>query len=205
MVDGLRLTAIATGGLIVNIAAAKLLHADHKHDLNIRGAFLHVVGDLLGSAAAIVAGILILALGWLWADPVCSILISVIIIYGAWRLILECTNVLLVGTPAHINLPDVERAILEIEGVKGVHDLHVWTIGSGTDALSVHISHVDSVKHSDLLVSVRSVLLETFGIDHLTIQMETVNRETEAVYVCETGTKCFEPTRVGAHVGTHGQ
>ena len=198
-VDGLRLTVIAIGGFIVNLIAAKLLHADHKHDLNIRVAFLHVMGDLLGSAAAIVAGVLILGFGWFWSDALCSVLISVIIIYGAWRLILESTNVLLVGTPAHISLADVERSILETEGVKGVHDLHVWSIGSGTDALSAHISHFDSVKHSDLLVAVRSILHETFGIDHLTIQMETIDRETEAVYVCETGTKCFEPARVGGH------
>jgi len=84
-VDGVRLTAIAAGGLIVNIVAAKLLHSDHKHDLNIRGAYLHVIGDLLGSVAAILAGVLILAFGWLWADPLCSILISLIIIFGAWR------------------------------------------------------------------------------------------------------------------------
>ncbi len=194
-VDGLRLTAIAAGGLLVNIVAAKLLHSDHKHDLNLRGAYLHVIGDLLGSVAAVLTGVLILAFGWLWADPVCSILISLIIIFGAWRLILESTNVLLVSTPPHINLPAVERTILETTGVKGVHDLHVWTIASGTEALSAHISHFDSVSHSDLLVAVRTRLHDTFGIDHLTIQMETLDREAEAVYICETGTKCFEPSK----------
>jgi cobalt-zinc-cadmium efflux system protein len=195
-VDGVRLTAIAAGGLIVNIIAAKLLHSDHKHDLNLRGAYLHVIGDLLGSVAAIAAGVLILTLGWLWADPICSILISLIIIVGAWRLILESTNVLLVSTPPHISLPAVERTILETTGVEGVHDLHVWTIASGTDALSAHISHFDSIKHSDLLVAVRERLHDTFGIDHLTIQMETLDREAEAVYICETGTKCFEPSKM---------
>jgi cobalt-zinc-cadmium efflux system protein len=195
-VDGLRLTAIAAGGLVINITAAKLLHSDHKHDLNIRGAFLHVIGDLLGSVAAIVAGVLIMTAGWLWADAVCSILISLIIIYGAWRLIMESVNVLLVGTPAHINLNAVERTILETHGVEGVHDLHVWTISSGIDALSAHISHFDAVEHSDLLVAVRQRLHDQFAIDHLTIQMETMNREAEAVYICETGTKCFEPSKV---------
>lgn len=194
-VDGIRLTVIAAGGLVVNIVTAKILHADHKHDLNIRGAFLHVIGDLLGSAAAVVAGVLIAFGGWLWADPVCSIAISVVIIYSAWRLIVESTNVLLVGTPPHINLSEVEETLLSTQGVKGVHDLHVWTIGSGTDALSAHISHAASVKHSDLLVTVRKRLHDNFGIDHLTIQMETVDRQTEAVYVCETGTKCFEPAK----------
>jgi len=194
-VNGLRLTIIAVGGLIVNIVSAKLLHGDHKHDLNMRAAWLHVMGDLLGSVTAIVAGVLIVAFGWLWADPVCSVVISLIIIFGAWRLILESVNVLLVSTPAHINLAAVEQTILETTGVGGVHDLHVWTISSGTEALSAHISHDESVVHSELLVNVREKLHERFGLDHLTIQMETMDREAEAVYVCETGTKCFEPSK----------
>lgn len=193
-INGTQLIVIAAGGLLVNIIAAKLLHSDHKHDLNIRGAWLHVIGDMLGSVTAIIAGVMIVTAGWLWADPLCSVLISLIIIFGAWRLIMESVNVLLEGTPAHINLSAVESAILETDGVSGVHDLHVWTISSGMDALSAHISHHDSVAHSTLLVAVRERLHDRFGIDHLTIQMETQNREAEAVYVCETGTKCFEPS-----------
>jgi cobalt-zinc-cadmium efflux system protein len=194
-IAGGQLILIATGGLIVNVVAAFLLHSGHKHDLNMHGAFLHVIGDLLGSVAAIAAGVLIATLGWFWADALGSALISVIIIVGAWRLILESVNVLLEGTPRHINLAAVESAILETEGVGGVHDLHVWTISSGIEALSAHISHDDSVAHSDLLAVVRGKLHDRFGIDHLTIQMETLDREAEAVYVCETGTKCFEPTQ----------
>ena len=194
-INGFRLTVIAVGGLLVNVIAAKLLHSGHKHDLNIRGAWLHVMGDLLGSVAAITAGLLIIGFGWLWADAVSSILISVIIVYGAWRLISESVNVLLVGTPSHISLAAVEQVILEIDGVQGVHDLHVWTISSGSEALTAHINHYDSVAHSELLIAIRERLHERFGIDHLTIQMETMNREAEAVYVCETGTKCFEPAK----------
>ncbi len=194
-INGSQLTLIAIGGLIVNIIAAWLLHSGHKRDLNMRGAFLHVVGDLLGSVAAVFAGIAIVGFGWLWADPVVSIVISLIIIVGAWRLILDSVNVLLEGTPAHIDLTLVERTILETDGVSGVHDLHVWTISSGMEALSAHISHVDSVAHSDLLVAVRKRLHDGFGIDHLTIQMETLDRKAEAVYVCATGTKCFEPRK----------
>lgn len=192
-INGFRLTIIAAGGLVVNIAAAKLLRSGHKHDLNLRGAWLHIMGDLLGSAAAVTAGILIGAFGWLWADPLSSVLISLIIIFGSWRLILESVNVLLEGTPAHIDLSAVEGVIRATEGVDGVHDLHVWTISSGLDALSAHISHGETVAHSELLVRVRERLHERFGIDHLTIQMETMDHEAEAVYVCETGTKCFEP------------
>lgn len=193
-IKGVQLLIIASGGLVVNIIAAFLLHADHKHDLNMRGAFLHVMGDLLGSVAAMAAGILILTLGWMWADAAGSILISIIIIIGAWRLILDSVNVLLEGTPAHIDLLAVEDTLLTTPGVKGIHDLHVWTISSGIHALSVHISHDETIAHSDLLAVVRDKLHDGFGIDHLTIQMETLNHETEAVYICETGTKCFEPS-----------
>ena len=200
---GGELTLIAAGGLGVNLIAAYLLHSDHQHDLNIRGAWLHVMGDLLGSVAAVCAGLAILVFGWIWADAVVSILISAIIIFGAWRLILESVNVLLEGTPRHIELAAVEQTILDTAGVAGVHDLHVWTISSGIDALSAHISHDDSVVHSKLLAMVRSRLHDRFGIDHLTIQMETLDLEAEAVYVCETGTKCFEPAAGRARPHAH--
>lgn len=192
---GFDLILIASGGLVVNVVAAFLLHSNEKSDLNMRGAWLHVMGDLLGSVAAIAAGVLIAALGWLWADPLVSILISVIIIYGSWRLILDSVNVLLEGTPSHIDLASVETAILQTEGVGGVHDLHIWTISSGIEALSAHISHNDGVAHAELLAFVRDTLHQNFGIDHLTIQMETLNHEAEAVYVCETGVNCFEPAK----------
>lgn len=192
-VSGRPMMLIALGGLIVNIVAAKLLHSGHEHDLNMRGAWLHVMGDLLGSAAALIAGVLITGFGWMWADPLTSVLISLIIIGGSWRLISESVNVLLEGTPAHIDLSSVERAILETDGVAGTHDLHVWTISSGIYALSVHISHRESVGHQQLLQRVRAAIHSEFGIDHLTIQMETLDREAEAIYVCDPGTKCFEP------------
>lgn len=194
-VKGTQMTLIAAGGLVINIVAAFLLHSDHKHDLNMRSAWLHVMGDMLGSVAAIIAGVLIIAFGWLWADAVSSVLISAIIIVGAWRLIVESVNVLLEGTPPHINLAAVEQAIVGTSGVANVHDLHVWTISSGMEALSAHISHDNSVEHSELLAAVRAKLHDHFGIDHLTIQMESLSLDTEAIYVCETGTKCFEASK----------
>ena len=199
---GAEMSMIAVGGLVVNIIAAYLLHADHKHDLNMRGAFLHVMGDLLGSVMAIVAGVLILAFGWFWADALGSLLISAIIIAGSWRLILESVNVLLEGTPAHIDIDSLENEIISTEGVAGVHDLHVWTISSGIYALSAHINHDDSVAHSVLLASLRKKLHDKFGLDHLTIQMESLARETEAIYICETGTRCFEPSKGQKFTGT---
>lgn len=192
---GLPMTVIAAGGLIANFISLSLLHADHAHDLNVRGAWLHIMGDMLGSAAAVIAGALILAFGWLWADPLTSVLISVIIVVGAVRLVLESVNVLLEGTPAHIDLRAIDRSLMELDGVAGVHDLHVWTISSGREALSVHITHAAGVNHSQLLARVRDELQTTFGIDHLTIQMETPEHETEALYICETGTRCFAPAK----------
>lgn len=196
-VEATEMTIIAAGGLVVNIAVAKLLHSGHQHDLNMRAAFLHVMGDLLGSVAAIMAGLLILGFGWAWADAASSIMISMIIIFGAWRLVSESVNVLLEGTPRHIDLSSVENVLLQTKGVIGVHDLHVWTISSGIEALSAHINHADSISHSELLKVVRNRLEEQFGIGHLTIQMETAESETEAVYVCETGSRCFETARHG--------
>jgi len=194
-VDGTPMTVIAAGGLVINIAAAFLLGGAHKHDLNMRGAWLHVMGDLLGSVTAIAAGILIVMFGWLWADAVCSVLISVIIIASAWKLVIDSVNILLVGTPGHIKFAEVEATILTTNGVSGVHDLHVWTIAPGREALSAHINHEPTFRSADLLAAIRDRLHTGFGIDHLTIQMETLENETEAIYVCDTGTKCFEPTQ----------
>lgn len=194
---GFQMTMIAVGGLIINMIAAWLLHSDHQENLNMHGAWLHVMGDLLGSVTAIIAGILIVSFGWMWADPVCSIIISVIIIFGAWRLIMESVNVLLEGTPAHIDVRAVESSVLLLPGVTGVHDLHIWTISSGIDALSAHITHDSSVDPPDLLVRVRKELHDKFGIDHLTIQIEAADHRTGSVYVCDTGTNCFETSPSG--------
>ena len=192
-IKGFEMTIVAVGGLFVNIIAAFLLHGGHKHNLNLRGAWLHVMGDLLGSVTAIVAGILIIAFGWLWADAVCSFLISLIIIFSAWNLIKESVNVLLEGTPAHINLTTVEEAIRQTENVRDVHDLHIWTITSGMEALSVHIVHEKSVSQTSLLQIIRKKLHDEFGIDHLTIQMETL--ESENSHECFSGANCFEPAQ----------
>ena len=191
-IKGFQLTLIASGGLIVNLVCAWLLHSDHKHDLNLRGAWLHVIGDALGSVTAIIAGVLIIFFGWLWADAVCSALISLIIIFGAWRLIHEAVNILLEGTPAHINLAAVEDTILQTKGVREIHDLHIWTISSGLEALSAHIRHDETIMQRELLRNLRIRLKDEFGIDHLTIQMETPDFEDEDVHFCQTGARCFE-------------
>ncbi|MDT4898245.1 MAG: cobalt-zinc-cadmium efflux system protein [Acidobacteriota bacterium] len=186
---------IATGGLVINLICAWILHGDHEDDLNVRGAWLHIIGDALGSVGAICAGALMSIYGWYAADPLFSCLIGLLIIWSSWHLIRESTNVLLEGTPAHINLAAVEDVILQTDGVEDVHDLHVWTITSGREALSAHVIHVESISQAELLKELRAKLLDRFGVDHLTIQMETSDFEDETFHFCHAGTACFRSAR----------
>jgi cobalt-zinc-cadmium efflux system protein len=189
------MTIVATGGLLVNLICARLLHRDRQDDLNVRGAWLHIVGDALGSFGAMLAGGLVAIFGWNSADPIISIFIGVLIIWSSWHLIRDATNVLLEGTPAHISLAAVEDAILETDGVSNVHDLHVWTITSGREALSAHVIHSYSTSPPTLLKELRAKLHDRFGVDHLTIQMETADFEDEAFHFCHAGTACFKSER----------
>ena len=186
---------IAAGGLMVNLLCAWILHGRHHIDLNIRGVWLHVLSDALGSVGAIVAGGIMYLYGWYTADPLFSALIGAMIVWSSWRLIRDSTNVLLEGTPAHINLAAVEDAILRTEGVDAVHDLHVWTITSGREALSAHVIHAYSISQPDLLRELRAKLHDHFGVDHLTIQMETADFEDETFHFCHAGTACFRSER----------
>lgn len=189
-IKGMEMTAVAVGGLIVNLIAAWLLHGDHQHDLNLRGAWLHVVGDALGSVAAIFAGVAIVAFGWAWADAVSSVIISAIIIFSSWNLIRESVNVLLEGTPSHINIKALEETILSTEGVEGFHDLHVWTITSGMEALSVHVVHRELVPQKLLLDAIRDRIHDESGIHHVTIQLELAE-ENAVPHPCFSGANCF--------------
>ena len=186
---------VAAGGLIINLLCAWILHARDEVDLNLRGAWMHVMGDALGSVAAILAGVCISLFGWYAADAIFSVVISLLIIWGSVRLIKESTNVLLEGTPAHINLAAVESVILDTNGVADVHDLHVWTITSGREALSAHVIHAHSISQPDLLRELRTKLHDRFGVDHLTIQMETPDFEDETFHFCHAGTACFRSER----------
>lgn len=186
---------VASGGLAINLICAWILHGRDEVDLNIRGAWMHVMGDALGSVAAILAGVCIWVFGWYAADAVFSVLISLLIIWGSVRLIRESTNVLLEGTPSHINLAAVEDAILATAGVSDVHDLHIWTITSGREALSAHVIHSASTSQPDLLRELRTKLHDRFGVDHLTIQMETPDFEDETFHFCHAGTACFRSER----------
>lgn len=170
-VDGPLLSVVAAGGLVVNIVAVRLLHAHAGESLNVRAAYLHVVGDLLGSLGAIAAGVVIWATGWTPVDPLVSVAIAALILTGAWRLVREAADVLLEGAPAHV---DVERLLADLRGVPeldDVHDLHVWTLTSGFVALSAHGVIEDPWRHAEVLQEIRR-RARTHGIEHVTFQLE---------------------------------
>ncbi|HEY6402762.1 MAG TPA: cation diffusion facilitator family transporter [Blastocatellia bacterium] len=177
-VHGWTLIWISMGGLAVNLISAwKLSHA-HDDNLNVRGALLHVLGDLLGSVAAIAAGVMIIWRGWIWADPIFSIVISVLIIYSSWRLVADAVNVLLEGTPSHINAAAVQEAMRTVAGVRAVHDLHIWTITSGRHAVTAHVVINDASESYRVLREVREMLAARFNLTHSTIQIEDPTFDT---------------------------
>ena len=163
---------IAAGGLVVNLVGLAILHGGRRESLNVRGAFLHVASDALGSVGAIAAGGLIWAHGWLWADAVASILIGGLVIYSSWALLREAVEVLMEGAPAHIDVLELQASIGALGDVVAVHDLHVWTIASGRISLSGHVVAAEGAHHPALLQQVCDLLQERYGIDHATIQVE---------------------------------
>ena len=165
---------IAAGGLVVNLVALRLLHGGRHESLNIRGAWLHVLTDLLGSVQAVVAGALILAFDWWWADPVASVLIGLLVLYSAWGLVSASVSVLMESAPAHIDVDAVRDALRDLPGVAEVHHLHVWSITSGMTALSAHLVPVEGARQPwDVLLARAGEELRTrFHIGHTTIQIE---------------------------------
>lgn len=172
VVRGEVLLLVSLGGLGVNLAAAWLLAGARRESLNLHGAFLHVIGDLLGSIGAVIAGVFILWRGWYWVDPLVSLLISGLIIVNAWRLVAEAVHILLEGTPAHIEPRRVEEALRQVPGVRDVHDLHIWTITSGRHAVTAHIVVEDPRESRRILRECQSLLAERFDLTHSTIQIE---------------------------------
>jgi len=173
-VEGGLMLVVAAAGLAVNIIAALLLHGSSGESLNVRGAYLHVMGDLLGSIAAIVAAVIILATGWTPADPIISCVVAALILVSSWRLVRESIDVLLEATPRGIDLDAVNRAICRIPGVEAVHDLHVWTLTSGFLAMSGHAAIADLEDYRRVLGEIHDRMHETFGITHVTVQLDPV-------------------------------
>jgi cobalt-zinc-cadmium efflux system protein len=155
----------------VNSVTVALLHGVRDGSLNVRGAYLHVLGDLLASLGTVVAAIVIRYTGWLSADPIASLITTLLIVFGAWRLVRESVDVLLEAAPSHIALDKVRTGLESIPGVESTHDLHVWTVTSGMVAMSVHAIVRDSGNHQTVLEKAHDLLVE-MGIQHSTIQLE---------------------------------
>lgn len=176
-VEGFEVMLIAIGGLVINLVCAWLLHSAKEENLSIRGAFLHIIGDALGSVGAIVSGLVVWKWGWTIADPVVSVIVCLLIIYSSWKLIRESVNILLEGTPSHINVQSVIQSMQSVKGVLDVHDLHVWTISSGKDALSAHVTMEMNASHKATLSALQDLLRSEFNIGHVTLQLEPSDEE----------------------------
>ncbi|MBV8659927.1 MAG: cation transporter [Burkholderiales bacterium] len=168
-VNGLGVTGIAVIGLGINMLSAWLLAGD-SHNMNSRAALLHVLGDMLGSVAAVVAGILVWLTHWSPLDTFAAILIALLILRSTWLLVLQSSHMLMEGVPTHLDLSAVGTALASQAGVESVHDLHVWHLGSREIALSAHLVITDASHWPRLLATVQSMLSKQFGIDHVTLQ-----------------------------------
>ena len=169
-----QMLAVGAVGLLVNLVAAWVLHRSSGDSLNVEGAFLHVIADLLGSVAVVAAGILVLSFGWHIADPIFGIVIGVLVLVSSLRLLWKVVHVLMEGTPSHLDLHQLCQRLEELEGVTGVHDIHAWSITTGYDALSAHVT-ADATVMKDpnpVLQRLREIASSEFGIGHVTIQLE---------------------------------
>jgi cobalt-zinc-cadmium efflux system protein len=169
--------AVAAAGLVVNLISLRMLHDLRHGSLNTRGAYLHVLGDALGSAGALAAAGVIAFTGWTLADPIISIALALLILFGAWQLVKESTDILLEAVPGHVSMADVQRRMLSVPGVAAVHDLHVWTVTSGMVAMSGHAIVPELTAHPEVLEGIR-IEMARLGIAHVTIQLE-VQHECE--------------------------
>jgi cobalt-zinc-cadmium efflux system protein len=163
---------VAAIGLVVNLISMRLLAVGSSESLNVKGAYLEVLGDMLGSVGVIVAALIIMWTGWRLADPIMGAGIGLFIVPRTWTLLKQVTHILMEGTPPNIDLALLERKLMEIPGATAVHDLHVWTVTSGFDALSCHLIAADTSLGSEILRQARLLLKTEFNIDHVTIEIE---------------------------------
>jgi cobalt-zinc-cadmium efflux system protein len=176
---------VAIIGLLSNLASAWVLFGKHHESLNVRGAFFHVLTDAAGSVGAVIASIAIILGGYYVADPLISVVVAVLILWSSWILIRDAVDILLEGTPSHINIVSLREQLGHVDGVGSVHDLHVWTLTSGVLAMSCHVvAQTETFNRTDLLTRVSCVARESFHIDHTTIQIEERNIPQELVESC---------------------
>ncbi len=166
-------------GLLANLASGRILFRARRRSLNVQSAFIHVLGDTLGSCGVITAGLLIHFKGWTLADPLVSLFIGLLIAISSGILVKQSVNVLLEGVPTHLDLSQISHAIQQLQGVRGVHDLHLWTITTGMEAMSGHIIVEELAKGPALLDVLNRVLAERFSIHHTTFQLEPHRQHAE--------------------------
>jgi len=173
-VQGMLMLVIAVIGLMANIIGALFLFKHSHTSLNIRGAYLHIVGDAFSSVGVVIGGVIILYTGWYLIDPILSIMISLVIIYGAWSLVKESVNILLESAPAHMNIDTIASEVAKIKGVREAYHIHLWSITSGVYALSAHVLIDDQLVSDSRALNdrIRKLLSEKFKILHSTIQLE---------------------------------
>ena len=176
-VDETTMFVVAGLGLVLNTAIMWAMRRDQRRDLNIRSAYLHMLGDALGSVGILLGSVLIRYTGWQRVDPILSILIGVLIVWTAWDVIREALNILLEGLPRGMDLPSVAGAMRQIEGVLDIHDLHIWSLASHTHALSCHvlIADVPPSESEAVLRRINDELRRRFHIEHTTVQFEHAN------------------------------
>jgi cobalt-zinc-cadmium efflux system protein len=172
-VAGLTVIVVAAVGVVINTVTALLFVKGQKHDLNLRGAFLHMAADAGVSLGVAIAGVLIMFTGWLWIDPVASFLIVAVIFIGTWGLLLDSLNYAMDAVPKHIDLPGIKKFLLGVDHVDRIHDLHVWALSTTDIALTVHLVVDDDTLDNDFLLKLQRHLHDHFGIEHSTIQVET--------------------------------
>ena len=182
-VNGPVVLGVAAAGLVGNLVGVWLLRRGARHNLNVRGAFLHLLGDSLASVAVIVSALIIMLTGWNAADPIAAIVISALILVAGVRLVIETLNVLMEAAPRRMNLSGIREAVLAAPGVAAAHDLHVWTLTSGCVAMSVHVRRRPDAQHANLLTTLRERLKTRFGVDHLTVQVEDADLPDEEIHL----------------------
>lgn len=171
-VAGLAVMSVAGVGLLINVGVALILLRGES-TLNVRAALLHVFGDLLGSVAALVAGGVIYATGWYPIDPILALVVCALILYSTMNLLRESLHIVMEGVPLHLDLPVIGTDMAEMPGITSVHDLHIWTLASGTIALSAHVV-VEDIEHwAEILNRLNRLLHDRYGIEHTTLQPET--------------------------------